>query len=125
MVCNLVLVLCLSLVDVDEGGGVGIKLLVLSTATAFFGLFLSLSLFLLPLILGLLVGAMGPTPVFPATTPAPWAWKWAKLGELGFVPGALGTGVGVILGTADLRVVIVGALGVVPTAGVSCFRVCF
>ena len=68
---------------------------------------------------------MATPPAFPATAPAPWAWKWAKFGELGFVPGALGTGVGVILGTADLSVVIVGGLGVVTTAGVSCFSVCF
>ena len=58
-----------------------------------------------------------PAPGLIGTWPAPAAWKWAKLGALsGVVPGARGTGVGVILGTADLRVVTGGPLGVVTTA---------
>ena len=51
-----------------------------------------------------------------AAAPALLAGKLAKLGELAELPelpGALGTGVGVILGTADLRVVTGGPRGVV------------
>ena len=61
-----------------------------------------------------------------ATTPPLLAGKLAKLGELAELPGALGTGVGVILGTADLRVVTGGPRGVVSgvPAG-DCFKVCF
>ena len=90
--------------------------------TACFCFCLSLSRFLFPLTLGLLVGVI-PAPalalVGPAP-PAPWAWKWAKLGDLlGAVPGARGTGVGVILGTAERMVVTGGPLGVVTWTGTS------
>ena len=116
MVCSLVLCLCL-----PEVGGVGTNpsLLPLEAPSC---LCLSLNLFLLPLTRDRLVVG---TKLGVTESPPLLAGKLAKLGEAAFVPGALGTGVGVIRGSVDLKVVTVGPLGVVTAPDVFCFKVCF
>ena len=95
----------------EEVGGVGTKpsLVLLEDPCCCFCL--SLSRFLLPRTRDLFV--VGTRAGVAAPTPPLLAGKLAKFGELAELPGALGTGVGVILGTADLRVVTGGPRGVV------------
>ena len=104
-------VLCLCL---EEVGGVGTNpsLFVLEDP-ACCCFCLSLSRFLLPRTRDLLVVGARARAGVTATTPPLLAGKLAKLGELAELPGALGTGVGVTRGTADLRVVTGGPRGVV------------
>ena len=116
MVCSLVLCLCL-----EDVGGVGTNpsLLLLEAPSCFC---LNLSLFLLPLTLDLLVVGTSPGVTEPLL-----AGKLAKLGDAALVPGAFGTGVGVMRGKVDLKVVTVGPRGVVvgATPDGFCFKVCF
>ena len=118
LLMGLSLVLCLCLIEV---GGVGTNpsFLVLEAPSCFC---LSLSLFLLPLTRDLLVVGTSAGVTAP---PLLLAGKLAKFGELAELPGDLGTGVGVILGTADLSVVTGGPRGVVTVPDGACFKVCF